>query len=131
MAIDFSRLVLNNAMDPTVFGIPVTFMPTVSQPGQPSYMANCIWTVKDVDVMMEDGSVLASKSIEIGIQYSQFTVPPKKGDGVQIKLTEWMVEQMAQVMMNRGFANPANYLIDQVRPDGQGGARVVLKALQS
>jgi hypothetical protein len=80
--------------------------------------------------MMEDGSVLASKSIELGIQYSLFTVPPKKGDSVQITLTEFMISQMAQAAVTRGFANPANYLIDQVRPDGQGGARIVLKALQ-
>jgi hypothetical protein len=66
----------------------------------------------------------------LGIQYSLFTVPPRKGDGVQIILTEFMIAQMAQVAVNRGFANPANYLIDQVRPDGQGGARIVLKALQ-
>ena len=128
MAIDFSRLVLGPAMD--VFAIPVTWTPTVSQPAQPPYMVNAIWTVKDVDVIMEDGSVLASKSIELGIQYSLFAVPPRKGDGVQITLTEFMIAQMGQVAVNRGFANPANYLIDQVRPDGQGGARIVLKALQ-
>jgi hypothetical protein len=128
MAIDFSRLVLGPAMD--VFAIPIAWTPTVSQPGQPPYTVNAIWTVKDIDVLMEDGSVLASKSIELGIQYSLFAVPPRKGDGVQITLTEFMIAQMAQVPVGRGFANPANYLIDQVRPDGQGGARIVLKALQ-
>lgn len=136
MPINFDELVLGPSVD--VFGIPIVLTPTASQPGQPAYSSDvngnpllAIWSVKDVDVMLNDGALLATKTLELGIQYSRFSVPPRRGDGVQITLTEFMIAQLGQAPVNRGFANPANYTIDQVRPDGQGGARILLKALQS
>ena len=106
MAIDFADLVLGPAM--ATFAIPVTITPTVSQPSAAAYSAQGIWTVQDVDVLLEDGSTIASKSYWLGIALGEFTIAPIKGDGVTL--------------------NGNGYLIDQVRPDGQGGAKLVLKA---
>ncbi len=108
MGIDFARLVLGPDM--VIFAIPVTVTPTVSQPNGPAcYVARGIWTVQDVDVVLEDGSTIASKSYWLGIKLDDFAVPPIKGDGILLK--------------------GDNYLIDQVRPDGHGGAKLVLKAV--
>ena len=115
MAIDFSNLVLAPAM--TTFALSIQIIPTVSQPNYSApalapqaYVAQGIWTVQDVDVLLEDGSTLASKSYILGIRFADYLIPPVKGDGVVL--------------------NAANYVIDQVRPDGQGGARLILKAMQ-
>ena len=108
MAIDFSALVLAPAM--TTFAIPVTITPTVSQPLAAPYANRGIWSVQDVDVMLEDGSMLSSKSYTLGISFADYVVAPSKGDGIAL--------------------NGGNYLVDQIRPDGQGGARLILKALQ-
>lgn len=105
--IDFSALVLGPCQD--VFGVSITIDPLKSQPSVPPYDARGIWTVKDVDVIMEDGTVLASKSYEIGVRLSEYPIPPVKTDQVTV--------------------NANTYAIDEVRPDGQGGAKWVLKAL--
>lgn len=106
MTIDFSGLVLGPAM--ATFAIPITVSPIVSQPTAAAYAAQGVWTVQDVDILLEDGSTLASKSYWLGIKLADYAVVPIKGDGVTV--------------------NGNGYVIDQVRPDGQGGAKLVLKA---
>ncbi len=108
MPVDFSSLVLAPCM--ATFAIPITVTPTVSQPGAQGYAAQGIWDVREVDVVLEDGSTLASKTYIVGIRLAEYAVAPRNGDGIVI--------------------NGNNYIIDQMRPDGQGGARLVLKALQ-
>jgi hypothetical protein len=106
--IDFAGLVLSPCM--ATLAIAVTITPTVSQPHAAAYANRGIWTVQDVDVVLEDGSIIASKSYTLGIALADYAIAPLVGDGVAI--------------------GADNYLVDMVRPDGQGGVRLMLKALQ-
>lgn len=105
MSIDWNALVLGPCED--TFGVPVTITPVKSMPGAPAYAARGIWTSRTVEIPMDDGTVIRSNNMDVGIRISEFPACPIKGDGVQI--------------------NGANYTIYDVQIDGQGGAKLVVK----
>jgi|ERR1035437_151899 hypothetical protein len=104
MPIDFNSLVgIPNML---VFAIPVTHTPK----GGVSYLTQGIWSMTHLDVMMDDGSKLSTVTISLGISLSQFYFIPAVGD--TIALAE----------------SGQTFLIDDIQPDGQGGAKLLLKA---
>jgi hypothetical protein len=122
MPIDFADLVLMPAM--TVFSYPVTITPKVSQPNAAPYPARGIWTVTELDVIAEDGGVLSNRTLKFGIALNDFTFAPKQGDWItalagQLPLGYWQDEFLVGATVD--------FIIDDVRPDGQGGATLVLK----
>jgi len=115
MPTDFDRLVLRPALH--AFGKPITVTPTKSQPNNPlPYPACGIWEEQHVDIPLMDGGVLSSNSLVLGIRLHEFAVIPVQGDFVAISDTRcWRAELIG------------NYIIDDYKPDGQGGAKIVLK----
>jgi hypothetical protein len=105
VAIDFDALVLDPCM--ATFAKDVTITPFKSQPGAPSYAARGIWEAPEIDVPLEDGTVLSSNTIRLGVRLSEFTVPPVTGDKVTV--------------------DGQSYLIDDPDDDGQGGSKWTLK----
>ena len=102
--IDFSALVLGPAM--AVFGAPILFTPTASQPGIPAYPARGVFAVKQVTVREEE-IVFTDQQPTLGIKLADYPVPPKQRDSFVRAGVTWFVWD--------------------VQPDGQGGADLVLK----
>ena len=125
MATDFSRLVLGPSI--RAFGRPVTVTPKASQPNAAPYPACGIWTIQVQDVALDDGAVLSTRRLELGIRLRDFQFAPKQGDWIstcahELPLAYWEGE----------FDPRANIdlLVDDFRPDGQGGAVLVLKRVK-
>ena len=112
MAVDFDGLVLKTAMN--TFALPVTVTPASGAP----FAGRGVWRYQDMDVLLEDGSSLSSTTITLGIRIAEFGVLPKVGDALAADPPAWAPVQAR------------HYLVDKVRPDGQGGASLVLKAKQ-
>jgi hypothetical protein len=125
MSLDLSALVLGPNMD--VWAKPVTVTPIKSQPGQSAYSAQGIWTQSDIDVLLDGGERLASSTLTLGIKLDDFAaagagVWPAVGDQISVLRSD--IPGLAA-----GVTGSANFVIDVVRPDGQGGAKLTLKAL--
>ena len=89
-----------------VFGQPIVFTPTASQPGVPAYPARGVYAVKQVTVREEE-VVFTDQQPTLGIKLADYPVPPKQGDSFVLNGTTWRVWDY--------------------QPDGQGGADLVLK----
>jgi hypothetical protein len=113
MPTDFDGTVLKAAMG--AFALPVNIVPN---DGSAAYAAQGVWRYQDIDVLMEDGSTLSSTTITLGIRLSDWPAIPKVGYAITATPPAW-----APVTARA-------YLIDKVRPDGQGGANLILKAQQ-
>jgi hypothetical protein len=124
MPTDFSGLVLAPAM--AAFALPVTITPLVSQKLAPPYSAQGIWTITDLDLVLEDGEAFSNRTLKFGIRLSDFIVAPKQGDWISsavknLPLTYW-----------QGDFDPTSnidLIVDDVRSDGQGGATLILKRI--
>ena len=111
--IDFDRLVLGPCQ--AVFGKPIIVTPLVSQPGVAPYSTKPdgvspltgIWSVKPIDVQMEDGSIMSSQTNRLGIRLSDFAVPIAPGDKLAV--------------------DGVTYLVDDTDDDGQGATDLTLK----
>lgn len=105
--INFSALVLGPAMG--VFGQPIVFTPTASQPGAAPFTARGIYAVKQVTVRTDDG-IFTDQQPTLGIRIGpapDFPVMPEQGDSFVLNGTTWNVFDW--------------------QPDGQGGVDLVLK----
>jgi hypothetical protein len=112
MAVDFSALVLVPCEN--TFARPITVNPVASMPGGAAYAARGIWTIRNIDIALEDGGILSSDTLTLGVRLLEFPVEPIKGDQVYIpahgSLTEIGV-----------------VTIDDTDDDGQGGSVWTLK----
>ena len=114
--IDFDALVLAPATD--IFAIAATITPLVSQPGAPAYPARVVYTSQKLEVLMQDDTIFADQETRIDIRFNDFLVtPPIRGD--QIEMTE---------PSHPSFGNV--YWIGDSHPDGQGGAKLLLRTQQ-
>jgi hypothetical protein len=119
---DFSTLVLGPAME--AFSLPVTITPLKSKPMAAPYQARGVWTITDVDIVTEDGGTFSNRTLKFGIRLLEFTVAPKQGDLITtavsgLPLAYW-----------QGAIDPSgniDLLVDDFRPDGQGGATLIVK----
>jgi len=106
MPVDFDKLVLGPAM--AAFGRPVTFDPVKSQPGAPVFEVLGVFDNEHVEVEEIGGEVYHSTvQPTLGVKLSDFTVPPEQGD--------------------RPTIDGVVYEVQDPQPDGQGGAKLILK----
>lgn len=99
------------------FSRPITIYPLASRPGQPAYTARGVWRVRNVDVALQDGAVLSSDVLVLGVRLREFAVPPVKGDQVDVPLS--------------GLAPALGlYWIDDTDDDGEGGSMWTLKLVE-
>ena len=110
--IDFEALVLGPCQD--AFSRPVTVTPLASQPGQPAYQARGIWRAPQANVALEDGSVMNSQDLILGMKRGDMTVPVLEGD--QIEIDTYLSLPRIGVC-----------LIDRINKDGIGDMQIVLK----
>lgn len=89
-----------------VFGAPISFTPTASQPGVPAFPARGVYAVKQVTIR-QDETIFTDQQPTLGIKLADYPVPPKQGDRFVLAGVAWFVWD--------------------VQPDGQGGADLVLK----
>jgi len=82
MAINFSELVYLPNFD--LFARPVSILPLASQPGMPQYNARAIYDTDDINVMMEDGSIMSDQKTFIDIREDEFSILPEQLDRVFI-----------------------------------------------
>lgn len=122
MSIDFSVLVLGPCQE--AFGKVATITPRASMPGAPSYDNRGIWAVKDVQIVTEDGTILSNRTITFGIRLSEYGVPPKQGDLITTKVGDLPIGFVQETM---GPDTPIIFLVDDQKPDGQGGAVITVK----
>jgi hypothetical protein len=116
--IDFSALVLAPCME--VFAAPVVVTPRVSQPQAPAYSARGVWTIKPFDIVTENGGVLSDRDIRLGIRLADFVIEPVEGD--------WITTETANLPLGYDTSLVVvDFVIDDVTPDGQGGAVLTVK----
>jgi hypothetical protein len=120
MPINFANLVLRPCED--TFAIAITVDPIGSRPGRAPYTFRGIWTSKAFEVMSMDGGVLSDHQTTIGIRLADIDdggAPPAARDIVTVQPpAEWKWSFEGQ-----------RFLVDDLRPDGQGGAVMQLRKI--
>jgi hypothetical protein len=114
-AVNLGALVLPAAMN--AFAIPVAFTPN---DGTPPFTGRGSYAYRETDLILDDGSALASVVISLGISLAEFPVIPKVGYALVLTPQNPPLSSFG----------PCSFTVDKVRPDGQGGATLVLKAGQ-
>lgn len=118
---DFSSLCLSPQM--AIFGRQVMIDPEKSNPNGATYAATGIFTIAAFDIPTDAGGFMTTISIKFGIRMADFAYPPKQGDLLSTPVSNLPVGYW------QGWANPTttlDFLVDDVRPDGQGGATLIL-----
>lgn len=126
MSIDFSGLCLAPQM--AIFGKQATITPEQSNPNGAAYTAIGIFTINAIDIPTDGGGFMTSTTIKFGIRLADYVYPPKQGDIFSTPVSNLPVGYW------QGWANPTTNLdfrVDDVRPDGQGGATLLLMRLNS
>ena len=110
--IDFAALALAPGI--TAFARPVMIQPARSQPGEAAYPARGVWSSRQVEVQTEDGRILNTRVITLGIMLSEFPVAPKTRDHVDVPAAGF-------------YTAEGRHWIEDIDLDGQGGASLTLK----
>ncbi|MBP2494708.1 hypothetical protein ABID82_006948 [Methylobacterium sp. PvP062] len=110
--IDLAALALGPGI--AAFGRPVTVTPPASTPVRPPFDATGVWTVRNTNVGLEAEQSLNTTVLTLGIRLSDWTYEP---------------EQFALVRMPAAgfYPDEGTLWIDDIDPDGQGGATLTLK----
>ena len=82
MAVNFGTQVYNPTFN--VFARPVTFTPSVSQPGQPAYTARGVYGTEPIDILAEGNSSFSDTRTILDIIEQEFPVLPMQKDTVLI-----------------------------------------------
>lgn len=120
---DFSKLVLAPAM--AVFSKPVTVTPQRSNPNAAPYSARGVWTVQSTLIIGEMGAPFSSVNLKFGIRFADYPARvPVQGD--------WITTASCNLPLGywEGEVDPnanIDFIIDDIIPDGQGGAALTLK----
>lgn len=110
--IDFDKYVLKLAGG--VFELRITVTPLVTQPGVAAYDAMGVYTSGALDVAMQNEAIFSDQQTSLGIRLRDFTVPPDRGDLIEISDT-------------RHPHVGLKYWIGDADLDGQGGALLMLR----
>lgn len=110
--IDFAALALAPGI--TAFARPVSIRPVRSQPGAAPYHARGVWASRPVEIQTEDGRVLNSRVITLGIMLAEFTAAPKTRDLIDVPAAGF-------------YPAEGRHWIEDIDLDGQGGASLTLK----
>jgi hypothetical protein len=116
---NFDALVLGPAQNS--FSKPLTISPLASIPGTTPYVARGIWTVRVVDVILDDGSQLTTRTLEIDVRLSELPVLPMQGDQITI------VADVQSEFSGVSIGSPILLQIDDVRLDSGGAAKLLVK----
>jgi hypothetical protein len=116
---NFDTLVLNACQNS--FGKPLTINPLASIPGAPPYLARGIWTVRVVDVILDDGSQLTTRTLEIDVRLSELPVLPMQGDQITI------VADIQSEFFGLSIGSPLLLQVDDARLDSGGAAKLIVK----
>jgi hypothetical protein len=108
--IDFDAVVLSPASD--IFSVPCVFTPIVSQPNMPAFELRGVYSSRQYDVELQDGTIFSDQQTTLGIRLKDFPngVWPDRGD---------VVEVLAHVNVK--------YWIGDLDLDGQGGGMCLLR----
>lgn len=120
--IDLDGLVLSQCMN--VWAKPVTVTPNASQPLAAPYSARGVWDIHNVAIVTEEGGQLSNRTIKLGIRLSEFTMAPQQGDYITT-LSSYL--PMAYVQEQIDPTSSIDFVVDDVNPDGQGGACLILR----
>ncbi|WP_267355637.1 MULTISPECIES: hypothetical protein [unclassified Methylobacterium] len=110
--IDFAALALGPGI--ATFGRPVTVTPLGSRPAKPPFSTTGVWAVRNVDVAMGPNESLNTTTITLGIRLADWPVKPVQGMEVLVHAAG-------------SYPDEGKLWIDDVDPDGQGGATLTLK----
>jgi hypothetical protein len=123
MGVDFSKLVLSPAM--ATFAKPVTVTPLASQPNAAPYSARGIWSVQSTSILGESGNIFSTVNLKFGVRFGDYPVElPAQGDLISSKAADLPLGYwQGQIDPTVGI----DFIIDNVTPDGQGGAVIDVK----
>jgi hypothetical protein len=110
--IDLAALALGPGI--AAFGRPVTVTPPASKPPKPAFAATGVWTKRNVNVELGQGESLNTVTITLGIRLSDWGVEPVQGMAVRVPAAGF-------------YPDEGTLWIDDIDPDGQGGATLTLK----
>jgi hypothetical protein len=110
--VDFDKLVLGPASK--IFQIKCRFTPLVSDPGGPAVDLWGVYSSGPVDVQMQDEAIFSDQQTSLGVRKRDFTVPPDRGDLVEITET-------GHIDFGKQF------WIGDSDDDGQGGSMLLLR----
>lgn len=111
MGIDWSSVVLNPLM--AVFSINYEVNPVSSRPGDPPYTARGVFTTTAVDVPLPQGGIMSDQQTTMGIRLADFDGPPPGPPGDLLTLE----------------SDGRRFVVLDIDIDGQGGAKLALRAL--
>jgi hypothetical protein len=118
---DFGSLVVGPCQD--AFSKPIIVTPLKSMPYRPAYAARGIWTVRHVDIALEDGGIMTSRTISIDVNLSELPVPILQGDQIAIIADD----QFVVLATNAAPGSVVNLLVDDVRDDSGGASKLIMK----
>ena len=110
--IDFDALVLNPCEN--IFSIMVKFTPAKTKPEGPVVICRGVYSKRDLDVEMQDGTIFSDHEVSLGIRLRDFAIPPDQGD-------------LVTIIDIRHPAFGQEYWIGDSDEDGQGGAMLLLR----
>ncbi|MGS0625946.1 head-tail joining protein [Ralstonia sp. VS2407] len=110
--IDFAALALGPGI--VAFGRPVTVTPLASTPPKPPFDTSGVWSKRNVDVPLIEGGSVNTVTITLGIRLSDWAVMPVQGMAISVPAAGF-------------YPDEGMFWIDDVDPDGQGGAMLTLK----
>lgn len=110
--IDFAALALGPGI--AAFGRPVTVTPLASSPARLPFDATGVWTVKNTSIQLEGDQSLNTTMLTLGIRLSDWTYEPEQFALVRIPAAGF-------------YPDEGTLWIDDIDPDGQGGATLTLK----
>lgn len=116
---NFDTLVLAPAQNS--FAKPLTISPLASLPGAAPYAARGIWTVRVVDVILDDGGQLTTRTIEIDVRLSEVPALPMQGDQITI------IADIQTEFSGVPIGSQLLLQVDDVRMDSGGAAKLLLK----
>ncbi|MCJ2053998.1 hypothetical protein [Methylobacterium sp. J-070] len=110
--IDFAALALGPGI--AAFGRPVTVTQLASRPVRQPFDASGVWAVQNTNVELEAGANLNTTRITLGIRLSDWQYPPEQFALVRVPAAGF-------------YPDEGTLWIDDIDPDGQGGASLTLK----
>ena len=110
--IDFAALALGPGI--TAFGRPVTVTSLASSPVCLPFDTTGVWTVRNTNVALEGEQSLNTTVLTLGIRLSDWTYAPEQFALVRIPAAGF-------------YPDEGTLWIDDIDPDGQGGATLTLK----
>jgi hypothetical protein len=118
MAVDFSSQLY--AICQSEFGRTVTITPNVSQPSGAAYVNRGIFDTRELNVVMDDGSILADQETILDILAADYPIFPQQGDLVQVD----------DIYLSGELAQGGSFIVVKATHNGGGEITLVLKSTQ-